>query len=242
MPKVPKWVGDLLENAFSSKFPEVRVTEISYPHRQLKKIRFQGDLSRFSFETGQAVLLRIDDNNFRNYTPCFWDGAAGICDILVHLHGKGPGSQFLAGLIPGDSLHISMPRGFNMYRQKSGSHFFFGDESTLGFFLSLQETAQQHGQYCSGVFELDANLGQVPAQLGLDFPVVLKSAENPASAAIEYLQNMPENTWSQFRNGTFYLFGNAKSIQQFRKALKAADITAKNIVTHPYWAEGKIGL
>lgn len=241
MPKVPKWVGDLLENAFSSKFPTVEITEITYPHRQLKKIRFQGDLSRFSFETGQAVLLRIDDNNFRNYTPCFWDSEAGICDILVHLHGKGPGSQFLAALIPGDSLHMSMPRGFNMYRRKSGSHFFFGDESTLGFFHSLKEIVAENGQQYGGVFELNEALADVPAALGLDLPVVRKSAGD-AAPAIAYLQNMPENTWSQFENGTFYLFGNAKSIQQFRKALKEMDIATRNIVTHPYWAEGKIGL
>jgi NADPH-dependent ferric siderophore reductase len=241
MPQLPKWVGDLVENAFSSKFRTLTVTEIAYPHRQLKRIRFTGDLSGVAFKTGQAVLLRIDDQNYRNYTPCFWDSEAGICDLLVHLHGNGPGSQFLAELIPGETLHTSLPRGFNMYRKNSATHFFFGDESTLGFFQSLQDMARQNDQACGGLFELDPGLAEIPTAMGLDMQVVPKSVGD-AAAAIMSLQNLDKATWEQFQDGTFYLLGNARSIQQFRKALKEMGIAARNIVTQPYWAAGKIGL
>jgi len=234
-------MGDIMESAFSNKFRTVTVTHIESLSQELKKIRFEGDLSSVTFHAGQAVIFRIDDRNYRHYTPSFWDSEAGICDIVIHLHGNGPGQQFVAELVEGDSLRMGLPGGYNLYKPDSKYHFFFGDETTLGLFQSLKNIINREDKHYIGVLELDAGSLYVPEQLGLMLDVVPK-AETKALHAIRFLDELEEEIWSLWKSGVFYLMGNARSIQQFRSALRQRGISSRNIVTQPYWVEGKAGL
>ncbi|MNL32853.1 hypothetical protein D3C87_1547310 [compost metagenome] len=76
---------------------------------------------------------------------------------------------------------------------------------------------------------------------GLMLDMVPKSI-NKAEYAIDSLRNLDVKIWDLWKNGYFYLMGNAKSIQTFRKALKEKGIQSNNIYTQPFWADGKVGL
>ncbi|MCP9751600.1 siderophore-interacting protein [Ferruginibacter sp. HRS2-29] len=241
MPTIPKWMGDIMESTFSNKFRSVTITHIECLSTELKKIRFKGDLSSVKFQAGQAVVFRIDGRNYRHYTPSFWDSEAGICDIVFHLHGNGPGQLFISKLKEGDHLRMGLPSGYNLYKRDSKYHFFFGDETTLGLFQSLKNLINTEDKHYIGVLELDAGSLHAPGQLGLMLDVVPK-AETKALHAIRFLDELEEELWELWKTGVFYLMGNARSIQVFRNALKQRGISSKNIVTQPYWVEGKAGL
>lgn len=241
MPKLPKWIGDFMESSFVNKFCNVRVTHTEYLHSNIKKIRFEGDFSDINFREGQAIIFRINDNEFRNYTPSFFDAEAGVCEVLFHLHGNGPGSNFIHALQAGESLSMGMPRGFRILRQTSKYHFFFGDETTIGLFKSLKDAIDVEEQNYIGVLELDQDLEEVPEKLGLMLDVVEKSPSH-AATAIRFLNELDENLWNLWKTGSFYLMGNARSIQNFRKALRVRGIANAQIVTQPFWAEGRAGL
>lgn len=241
MPQIPKWIGDAVETVFSSKIPLVTITETSYIHQQLKKIRFEGNFDQLSFRTGQPVAIRVDDRNYRNYTPSFFDKTRGICEILFHLHGNGPGSTMAAALNEGDTLRMSTPRGKYLYQPQSNYHFFFGDETTLGLFKSLKDMINQEEQNYIGVLELCEPMMDVPDKLGLMVDCVPKTGRH-AEQAIKYLNELDDVLWNLWKNGSFYLMGNASSIQNFRKALILKGVGSSQIITQPYWAEGKIGL
>lgn len=242
MPRISKWIADLVENTFSGKFREVTVTATQYLTPHLKKITFSGDISNVKFEPGYAVLMRIDDTNFRNYTPCRWDAEAGNFDILFHIHGNGPGSKYIDDLDEQDVLTISVPRGYKLFRKDSASHFFFGDESTLGLFKGMKEQADKMDASYTGIFELDHVFTGIEALFGVGKTETVSKSGVPAQHAVHLLHELTDTQWKEWEQGTFYLMGNAKSIQHFRKALKERGIPARNIVTQPYWAEGKIGL
>jgi NADPH-dependent ferric siderophore reductase len=241
MPQIPKWIGDTVETVFSSKIPLVTITETKYIHQQLKQIRFEGNFDHIAFRAGQPVAIRVDDRNYRNYTPSFFDKQRGICDILFHLHGKGPGSALAARLSEGDTLRMSTPRGKYLYQADRDYHFFFGDETTLGLFRNLKDLVNEEGQNYIGVLELDDDMKDVPDQLGLMVDTVCRTASHGAQA-VDYINGLDPVLWDLWKRGAFYLMGNATSIQHVRKALKQRGVSSSQIITQPYWAEGKIGL
>src|SRR5687767_6973610 len=132
MPKVPKWAADAMESLFKGRACNVVVSEITYLNPHIKKIGFKGDLTSVKFKPGQAIFIRVDDTNFRNYTPSLWDSAKGVCEVIFYLHGNGPGSDYISNLNLNDVISIGLPRGFDFYKKDHKYHFLFGDETAIG--------------------------------------------------------------------------------------------------------------
>lgn len=230
-----------MENLFSRMARKVVVSDVTYINPFIKKIRFQGDFTNVKFKIGQAIFLRVDDTNFRNYTPSYWDNTTGICEVIFHLHGNGPGSKYVANLQVNDALNIGLPRGFDFYKKDYKYHFFFGDETTIGFFESLKNVINENGQNYIGVLEV--NKESFPSLLNLECMLDLVPVSvNKAANAIHFLETLDAGLWNLWSTGIFYLMGNARSIQNFRKALKDKGVNGRHIITQPYWAEGKTGL
>jgi len=241
MPKVPKWVADAMESVFSGKSRKVNIIDVTYINSYLKKITFKGDFKGVKFKIGQAIVIRVDDMNFRNYTPSYWNSDEGVFEVIFHLHGNGPGSDYISNLNLNDTLNISLPRGFDLYKKDYHYHFFFGDETAIGLFKSLKQVIDENDQNYIGVLEVDANSWNVKltSECMLD---VVPTSTNKAENAILFLESLDDSIWNLWKNGFFYLIGNAKSIQNFRKALKEKGVSGKHMLTQPYWMEGKIGL
>lgn len=241
MNSMPKIIGDFMELAFSNKICKVSVTgtEMISPH--VKIVTFKGVFPHVKFKLGQAIVIRIDETNYRNYTPSKWNSKTGTFEVIFHIHNNGPGSECIKNLKPNDIITVGLPRGFNVYNPEAQYHFFFGDETCISVFKSMKEEINRTENNYLGILELDELSVKVPEKLGLIVDVVPKST-NKAAFAIESLHKLDTKIWDLWQSGQFYLLGNAKSIQAFRKALKEKGISSKNIYTQPYWAEGKIGL
>lgn len=82
---IPKWVSNLFG---SSMRPNVKVMETHYLSPQVKRIHFQGDISRWNFTIGFASVVRVSETEFRNYTIACHDKKNGLFDIIFHIHGK----------------------------------------------------------------------------------------------------------------------------------------------------------
>lgn len=229
-----------METTMTTWVKQVTITETDYLSPYLKKIRFAGDFSKAKFEPGQAIIFRVNATEHRNYTPCFFDSEKGICDVLFYLNGIGPGSSYIDALKPGHTLYMALPRGFNLLKKESKFHFFYGDETTLGLFYSFKQVMEKRGEAYAGIMDLTM-AREIPACLNLNLKTVSSTLPHGRNA-VEYLNSVDSHTWNQWATGTFYLMGNARSIQTFRKALKEKGIAGSNIVTQPYWVEGKKGL
>lgn len=241
MNSMPKIIGDFMELAFSSKICKVEVTEAKMLSKNLKLIKFKGHFPHINFKIGQAIVIRINDTNYRNYTPSKWSSAEGTFEVIFHIHKNGPGSYFVENLKPNDQLTVGMPRGFEFFKTEEKYQFFYGDETCISVFKSFKDEIDTNENNYLGILELDPDAMQVPNQLGFSVDVVPKSA-NKAENAIEILNKVDSTIWDLWQNGYFYLMGNAKSIQAFRKVLKEKGVANKRIYTQAYWAEGKIGL
>ncbi|MBS7232322.1 SIP domain-containing protein [Flavobacterium psychroterrae] len=241
MNSMPKIIGDFMEMAFSSKISKVNVEAAKMLSENIKMVRFKGHFPHVKFKIGQAIIIRIDDTNYRNYTPSKWNSKEGWFEVIFHIHKNGPGSYFVENLKPNDQLTVGMPRGFEVFKREEKYQFFFGDETCISVFKSFQDEINASENNYLGILELDSSSVEVPNKLGFAVDIVPKST-NKAEFAIEILNKLDNKIWELWKDGYFYLMGNAKSIQAFRKALKEKGVLNKNIYTQPYWAEGKIGL
>ncbi|OMQ09998.1 siderophore-interacting protein [[Flexibacter] sp. ATCC 35103] len=241
MNSMPKIIGDFMELAFSSKICKVKVTDIKMLGETVKMIQFKGHFPHINFKIGQAIIIRIDDTNYRNYTPSKWNSEDGTFEVIFHIHKNGPGSQFVENLKIKDQITVGMPRGFEVFKKEEKYQFFYGDETCISVFKSLKDEIDSNENNYLGILELDPVAMQVPDKLGFSIDVVPKSA-NKAEFAIDILNKLDSKIWDLWQHGYFYLMGNAKSIQAFRKALKEKGVPNKKIYTQAYWAEGKIGL
>ena len=241
MNSMPKIIGDFMELAFSSKICKVKVTDTKLLSENIKRIRFKGHFPHINFKIGQAIIIRIDDTNYRNYTPSKWNGGEGTFEVIFHIHKKGPGSRFVENLKPNDQITVGLPRGFEFFKTEEKYQFFYGDETCISVFKSFKDEINANENNYLGILELDPASAEVPKDLGIAVDIIPKSA-NSAERAVNILNNFDDTIWDLWQHAHFYLMGNAKSIQTFRKALKAKGISNKKIYTQAYWAEGKIGL
>ncbi|MFT3947900.1 MAG: siderophore-interacting protein [Agriterribacter sp.] len=225
-----------MDGLFSFK---AKVTETTYINPNIKKVRFQGNLSRMNFEIGYAVLLRVSDTEFRNYTASYSNTEKGILDIIFHIHGNAPGSVFADKLQVGDEVFVSMPRGIKQYVPEVKHQLVFGDETSLGLACSFLPVLKKNKHIFQFYFELDDENKNVPELLGLEnYAVFQKKNTFRKEQWIKRLAIFASTDW---QTANFSLTGNVKSIQTFRRVLKDNDVSGK-IITKGYWLEGKKGL
>lgn len=232
---LPKWVSNLFG---STMRPNVKVLKTSYLNPQIKKIRFQGDISKWSFQIGYASVIRVSETEFRNYTVAYHDTKNGIFDIVFHIHGNGVGSKYIETLQINDELFISPPRGKKLYAQKVKQQFFFGDETSLGVAFAFSPLLKKNNHQFQFYFELDEANKNVPELLELENFTVF--AKNNSFRNEKWINDLPLFKTDEWNTANFALLGNVKSVQTFRKVLK--DKTQGNIYSQGYWLEGKKGL
>ncbi len=232
---IPKWVSNLFG---STMRPNVKVVETHYICPHIKRIRFQGDISKWSFKIGYASVVRVSETAFRNYTIAYYDKATGLFDILFHIHGNEIGSQFIDNLKTHDELFISRPRGKKLYDSSIKQQFFFGDETSFGVAYALLPLLKKNNHHFQFYFELDEMNAIIPKLLKLENYTVFP--KNSSFRDEKWISNLPLFNTDEWNTANFALVGNAKSVQIFRKVLK--DKTQGSIYSQGYWLEGKKGL
>lgn len=233
-----------MESLFSGMYHPVQVTAVEDLANALRKVRFEGDFSKSkkAFVPGNVIEFRINDTEFRHYTPSLFDTEQGVCDVLFYLHDKGPGSKWVAKLKTGDELKLLGPGGKIKYNAQSSFHIAFGDETSLGSFVCIDSEAKKQGHVFWGIAELEEENISWPRLLNLDVGTVSKNQQWKADGAIGELGDWLQQHHAHKDSATFYLTGNAKSILSVKKLLLASGLKNNQIQTEPYWVEGKQGL
>ncbi len=220
----------------------VHIEQTEYLDKNLKRVRFSGDLSEIDLQTGSALAFRVNNTECRQYTPTFYNKEQGLCDVVFYLHAQGPGSQWAAKLKEGDTAELFTSRGEMRFCQNSTYHFFFGDETSLGFYQQLKAAVHENDRDYLCLLELDPEHCHWPHLVGLHADVVNKSARTPGAEAVNILMEMDGTLWNNWQQACFYLSGRARSVQVFYEALLRRGVSPEQIFTQPFWSADKKGM
>ncbi|MDR4952773.1 FAD-binding oxidoreductase [Chryseobacterium sp. ES2] len=240
MPSLPKWINDTVENVWSSKFKECTVSHIEQITNDLRLIRFETELQDVLYEPAYAIGIRINDRDFRNYSPFNFNKEAGTFDVLFHLHDmSAAGSNFITQLVKGASIKLLMPRGKQFFTPDAKIHFSVGDETSLGSSISIKEAVEECGSLFICLHELDECSALEKLNL-----YGYHSPKNNTMRMIEALNDFLREEKESISDDevVFYLTGNGERMSLIRKFLKARGVSPKCIKSQAYWIEGKKGL
>lgn len=218
---------------------KVIVTETTYINPYIKKIRFQGNLSKMDFKIGYAVAIRVNDKEFRHYTASYCDTEKGILEIIFHIHGNEPGATFADNLEAGDEMLMSVPAGAKQYVPEIKHQLVFGDETSLALACYFLPVLKENKHIFQFYFELDDENKNVPKLLGLENYTVFSKKNTFRNE--EWIKTLPIFNSDDWLTASFSLTGNAESVRSFRRVLKDKGISGK-IKAQGYWLEGKRGL
>ncbi|CAH0169408.1 FAD-binding oxidoreductase [Chryseobacterium sp. Bi04] len=240
MPSLPKWINDTVENVWSSKFKDCTVIDKKKVTDELHCIRFATDLQDVHYEPAYAIGIRVNDRDFRNYSPFNFNREAGTFDILFHIHDTAAaGSNFISKLSAGDSIKILIPRGKRFFDPDAIMHFSIGDETSLGSSLAIKEAAEENNVLFGCLHELeDPSALEILGLYGYHAP------KNNIMVIIESLTDFLREEKKAIYNDNviFYLTGNGNTMTLIRKFLKSKGIPPRCIRSQAYWIEGKKGL
>ncbi|KMQ64502.1 iron transporter [Chryseobacterium angstadtii] len=240
MPSLPKWINDTFENVMASKFKECTVTHIETVSKDLRMIRFTSDLEDVPFEPAYAIGIRVNERDFRNYSPFNFNKYAGTFDVIFHLHDMDSvGGSFINSLSKGDTTKILMPRGKRFFDLDADIHFSIGDETSLGSSIAIKEAAEEIGGSFVCLHELEEPSILKDLEL-YGYHTAKNDIQNIMDALNDFLRE--EKQAVQNNEAVFYLTGNGNTMSVVRKFLKAKGVDGKCVRSQAYWMEGKRGL
>lgn len=241
MPSVPKWLANTMEKVAPGSYHTVKVSSVKLLDEKLKWVRFEGDINDASFSASNVIEFRVNDTDYRHYTPSKYDSDGQICEVLFYLHDLGPGSKWATELEVGQELKLIGPGGKMKYAKDLPSHFVFGDETSLGLVDCVAREAEKWGHQFFSLVELEpSHLAWVDFLETGKVRAVKTDKEVPGNNVCDWFRS--SDYYVDHNETYFYLTGRAKSIQGFMQTLLRAGVNRKQIKTYPYWSEGKSGL
>lgn len=234
MPELPKVLTDIATALFTK---EAKVTYIHYYDKHLKKIAFQGNALRgLKCPPGAQIEPRVSDTHMRHYNPSAYDAATGTMEMLIYLHGMGPGSAWAEKLQVGDKLNIMGPAMKIQGDNSLGKQVFLGDETTIGTFLFLQNSLSS-AQTFTGLIETEPYLLHLNQTVKLNLPTAARTSQR-GEVLLQWLKENYETN----KAALFYLLGHNTSNLQLRGFLKDKGVPNSRIAMRRYWADGMEGL
>lgn len=229
-----------MESVLPSKFKDCTIINTEDISNTLRRIRFETDLTGVDFSPTYAIGIRINERDFRNYSPFNFDRERGTFDILFHLHDiTAAGCRYIESLSAGDTMKVLLPRGRKLFDPEAKIHFSVGDETSLGSSLSIKEAAESSDRLFLCLHEMEEPVALETLDLfGYHTPKhnTMKTIEALTCFLNEEKQAVDN------REVIFYITGNGKKMSLIRRFLKGGGVDPTCIKSQAYWMEGKKGL
>lgn len=191
----------------------------------------EGIKSMQGFEPGMEIAVFVDGAAMRvrrKYSVYRFDAARGQIELLVHLHGRGPGSHWAQQLVAGDAVLFRGFSGRITLDTASQRHWFFGDATTLAPFAAICASARG---FCEGFIEGDARVGAVVDALGLPFTWLDNRQQPSRLAAMARMLDEPQPA-------TLYVAGAAHTVRSVQEVLLyERGFEARSVRKKNFWGE-----
>lgn len=223
-----------------------RVVETEMVARQMKRVRLAGkEFRHLNWKPGQQIRLKVDSftklhDAVRTYSIWRYEPDEGIIDLLMYMHGEGPGSAWVEKVKTGDVATFVGPTG-KFVLDETAPYYLFAAEETGA--VAVQAICQKLPATARalGVLEADTAGDEIPPLPGRVFPWVYRNGKpaSPTSGLVDAVKRLELPA----EPGLAYIAGETQSCVAIRNyLLNEKGWPKKNIQTKPFWEAGKTGL
>lgn len=214
----------LLSEFFSARVPKpTRVAWVREEGPRFRRVRFEGEsLKGTRFTPGMDVELRSGGRACRHQTPALFDADAGAMELVFFVCGEGPGSSWVRALHEDCEVEVIGPRPGLPVDPFARYHVFLGDETCVGLEECLSRSVADGACWASALETNEAP----PSRARW-----IRPGEDGGASIHRFLARQP-------RTSTFYLAGEARSIQAWRRRLLALGVARRFIRTRASAAAG----
>ena len=241
MTSLKSLIGDTLGKLV---FPELSVTSVRELVPGMRRVTLEGaHLRSASFTPGDKLQVLVAGMGTRTYTPFAVDATRGTLELLVYLHGDGPGAHWGRTLVVGDKVRVFGPRGSLPLPSLHGPVVLFGDETSFALGRALGDLhARQQDVTC--VFEVGGVVASkaILADVGVPGAELVARSDEHGWAHLVDVETALRDALARRPGSWLVLTGKAQSIQVLRAAFKQRAAPYVGQKVKAYWSVGKRGL
>lgn len=177
----------------------------------------------------------------RTYSVHDYDPKAGWIDLIVHLHGNGPGSLWAEAAKAGEQALLFGPLGSFVLNQTADWHLFLGDETGAPALQPMLRSLSPEVP-AFATFEADQEDDRLaPVQDRIEERWVFRKGQEPGRSSPLVASLADFDPPAGF--GTAYLAGEMGATLGMRDfLLKEKGFQRRQIRCKTFWAKGKVGL
>jgi NADPH-dependent ferric siderophore reductase len=188
------------------------------------------DMSKWS--QTQHMKCKVGPFTYRDYTPSGWHAETQTCTLFIDAGHDGPGSRWVKGLQPGDTLSYLGIASSHQQPVSNKRLVFLGDETAIGHFFALQQLAGADTAISGAVAIAEKHhrdeFSRYFSRLGLQ--ALHKDGEYRA------LEDwVSEFVVTDFSDTVFYLAGYTPAVARLRKLLKRKGYDGGRIRAQGFW-------
>lgn len=177
------------------------------------------------------LKCKVDEFEYRDYTPAWWEAEKGICTLFIETGHKGAGSRWAQRIQLGDWIVVG-PAHAAPVPVRPGKVLCLVDGSALGHVFGLKQLTDYVEQPLEvGVF-FQENY-QIPTTLSSENPE-FEFILNPQGSSLDSLAQ-----WSLSKDvseySSIYVAGYIPMVRELRKRLKIRLNRDAKIYAHGFW-------
>jgi ferric-chelate reductase (NADPH) len=239
MSPLPGFVTNTIEKLFLRPAVVSRVSDLA---GHFRIVQLSGDsLKGEAWKPGQALRVYLGNLTARTYTPISWNSVIGCAELLIFLHGNGPGSAWASSVRCGDLCKLTRLQNSLDFDAIDAPPIFFGDETSIGAAHALNFAINRE-QRSSFVFEVSSLVESEEVIRAIDLPNAKLVQKERNDEHLEEVEDNLLRASSRSEDAEWLFAGNAISIQTLRKRLRSRDVPMAKPKVKAYWAPGKVGL
>ena len=184
------------------------------------------------WKTIHRLKCKVDQTEFRDYTPASWNAATKVCTMYIEAGHNGAGSRWIQQLKTGDEILLGGVHAAQL-PAKEGKILCLGDGSALGHFLALKQLTDRE-QYPMEVAVHMYDDYQIPTSFmesNPEFELISEPHGNNLEMLEKWFMSKDLSNYT-----SVYIAGNIPLVSGLRKKLKAAQGMQARIYAHGFWS------
>lgn len=211
---------------------QANVTHVERLSKHILRVRIEGEqFDQLTWSPGDKIKLHVGDGNMRSYTPAQFNPTEKWMDLIFHLHGNGPASEWASSLKGGEETYFMGPaKSMASITTHRPWTMFFGDETTIGLAQALKDALPTDVEMHIAI-ELEAEDQDALKQLPISMqPIVREGIHGTTLLQHAKQLTIPEG------DGAIWLSGEANTVLSLRTFFLSQGLERSQLLIKPYWS------